>query len=566
MQLLNELKELKKLWPYVRDQRGILILSIFLIPLISVVQLFQPIVLKYAIDDGVMINDITALVYFSGIFLGLILLEYVFRGVQAIGSALVVQRMIRSLRGALSRHLLRQSQHFHHRHLSGVLVTRTTSEFDALSDSLTQGTLQSLVDIVVLLGCIVGMIVLHPFLGVLASLSLPLVLVIVAWFSKKIKHSYLEARKNLAFLNAFTQESLQGVATIKLTGSQGAILRKHKDLSARFRDAQMVSVVFDSFLFSVLDGIASVTIGMILWLIFMRFGADPTLTAGVVVAFVRYVQQIFDPLKQLGQTISTLQGVFTSMDRIFKLMDHSEVIGGERKLANIAGHVEFSDVNFTYPMRKRAANSADFSLEGINFELKPGESLALVGPTGAGKSTVVKLLTKQYEGYRGHIYIDGRELADLEPFELRKRIAIVPQDIVLFNGTVAFNISLDHPELDREGIVAAANLVGIHEFVTSLPGQYEEWVREDGSNLSLGQRQLIVFARALARNPDLVVLDEATSALDPESERLVQKAIDNIFSRKSVIVIAHRLSTIEHCKKILRFERGKAELVKNFNI
>ena len=180
MQILSELRELKKLWPYVRDQRGILILGLILIPLISVVQLFQPIVLKYAIDDGVMINDMTALVYFAGIFLGLILLEYVFRGVQAIGSALVVQRMIRSLRGALSRHLLRQSQHFHHRHLSGVLVTRTTSEFDALSDSLTQGTLQSLVDIVVLLGCIVGMIVLHPFLGVLASLSLPLVFVIVA--------------------------------------------------------------------------------------------------------------------------------------------------------------------------------------------------------------------------------------------------------------------------------------------------------------------------------------------------------------------------------------------------
>ena len=553
--LWAELKRLKRLWPYLKDEKRVSFIAVALIPVISVVQLMQPLILKHAVDLGIMNRDGGQLRFYASLFLLLVVCEYFARAGQSISTTVAVERMIKVMRLRLSSHLLHMSQGFHQRTLSGVLVTRTTSDFDNLSESLTQGTLQSLVDIVVLLGCVVGMISLHPLLGFLSTLVLPLVMWLVSWFSKMIKASLYDARKHLAELNGFTQECLQGIPTIKMLVAEELTSRKFKGLNERFRKAQMASVTYDSMLYSVLDGIASVTMGFVLWMIFLRLGYDTKLSAGIIIAFVRYLQQIFDPLKQLGQTIALLQGVFTSTDRIFELFDQNERIQGTRLLGTLAGHITFRDLGFAYTSQGRPAS--DFHLEGVSLDLHPGESLALVGPTGSGKSTLIKLLTKQYEGYTGHLQIDGQEVRELDPFFLRRKIAIVPQDVVLFKGSIAFNISLDHPSIRSADIEAAAQLVGIHPLITSLPGAYQFRVDEEGSNLSAGQKQLIVFARALARNPQLVILDEASSALDPLSEKLVQHAIENIFTHKTVIVIAHRLSTIRHCTKIAVIQNGK---------
>ncbi len=552
----NDFRNLKKLWPYAKQDKKQFALAIFLIPIISVVQLSQPLILRHAIDEGVMQKDYLTLRFYAGIFLAFVVSEYLGRGLQSVTTTVAVERMIKRMRVKLCSHLLHMSLQFHHKNLSGILVTRTTSDFDNLSESLTEGTLQSLVDTVVLIGCLVGMISLHPVLGIITSLSLPFVFWLVTWFSKMIKNSLLEARKHLAQLNAYTQECLQGITTIKLLVAEKSSKTQYHALNENFRKAQMASVSFDAMLFSILDGISSITIGLILWLILSRLNWDKTLTAGVIVAFVRYTQQIFDPLKQLGQTIALLQGVFTSSNRIFGLLDQNELISGTRTLNSINGHIEFKNVSFSYPMTKSDQNEHSFQLKNINFSIKPGQSLALVGPTGSGKSTIIKLITKQYQGYDGHIQIDDQEINDLDPFLLRKKIAIVPQDVVLFRGSIAFNIGLNHPAVSQDSIRQAACLVGIDPFIQTLDKGYEFLVDEEGTNLSAGQKQLLVFARAIARNPDMVILDEASSALDPLSEKLVQSAIENIFLQKTAIVIAHRLSTIRHCHKILVIRKG----------
>lgn len=551
----EEIKNLRRLWPYIKEQRFSLLVTCILIPLISLVQLFQPILLKHAVDEGVIGGNAKQLTFYASLFFLFVVCEYLSRCGQSITSTIAVERMIKTMRIQLTSHLLHMSLEFHHRNLSGALVTRSTSEFDNLSESLNEGVLQSVVGIVAIIGCVVGMVSLHPLLGVLSFLMLPVVLYAISWFSQKIKISLLEARKHLAQLNGYTQECLQGMSTVKVLVAENFVSRKFKVMSENFRKAQMDSVAFDAILFSTLDGVSSITIGIILWVILSRLGYDAKLSAGTIVAFVRYLQQIFDPLKQLGQTVAFLQGVFTSTERIFSLFDQKEIIHGDKVLPRIQGHIHFRHLGFNYNSQDKKKKG--FHLEDINIELKPGQSMALVGPTGGGKSTLIKLLTKQYEGYTGELLIDGHEVRDLEPFSLRRMIAIVPQDLVLFSGTLAFNIGLGNPEVSEKSIEEAAKRVGLDAFIQSLPGAYQFEIDEEGSNLSVGQKQLIVFARALARNPQLVILDEASSALDPLSEKMVQEALEKIFSEKTVIVIAHRLSTIQHCDKILVVQNGR---------
>ncbi len=553
----EEIKNLRRLWPFLKEQSSVLIWTAILLPVISILQLVQPLILKNAIDKGVMEANSSELTFFAFLFLITVVTEYLSRCGQSLATTVGVERMIREMRRKLSSHLLHMSLEFHHRNLSGVLVTRSTSEFDNLSESLNEGVLQSAVGIVAILGCIMGMLTLHPLLGALSCLMLPLVLFSISWFSQKIKNSLLEARKHLAQLNGYTQETLQGMATVKILVGEKSVSKTYKHLNENYRKAQMSSVAFDSVLFAVLDGVSSITIGLILWVILKRLGFDSTLTAGVIVAFVRYLQQVFDPLKQLGQTVALLQGVFTSTERIFGLFDQNQVIHGDKVLNKIEGHVLFKNVSFKYPSHELHNNHEAFSLKGINLECKPGQSVALVGPTGGGKSTLMKLLTKQYEGFEGTLTIDKQDIRELEPFALRRKIAIVPQDLVLFSGSLAFNIALGHEEISREDIEKAAQLIGLDAFIKTLPGAYDFWVDEEGANLSVGQKQLIVFARALARNPELVILDEASSALDPQSEKWIQEALEKIFKEKTVIVIAHRLSTIRHCDKIAFVQNGQ---------
>lgn len=552
------IKDLLKLWPWLRQNKKLVILAVMLVPVISLMQAALPLILKATIDKGIIPRDISFLSLMAAAYLVSVVFEYASRIGQTLAAASAVHRMIQSMRESVIGHVLGLSASFHDRSMSGALVTRATSEFDNLSESLNQGVLTSIVDLAVLAGCMIGMLILDWRLALAAFLMLPVLVIVVKKFSRILRESMISARKRLASLNAYTQECLYGSSTVKLLNATSDATARYGELNNDYRKAQMRSVIIDATMFAILDGFSAMTTGIVLWLAIRHIApsGDPTLSAatasisaGVLVAFVQYVQQLFEPLKQLGNKMAMLQGAFTSIERIFTLLETEETISGSKDLSSTAGTVEFKKVSFGYGKQD--------VLHDINLTVPAGTTMALVGPTGSGKSTIIKLLAKLYDGYRGQILLDGIELKTLNPKSLRNRIAIVPQDIVLFDGTLRFNITLDRPGISDQAVEKALQSVCAGDFLMGLPGGLDFQIRERGANLSYGQRQLIVFARAIATDPALLILDEATSSIDPDSEYRVQLAIDALLHNRTVIVIAHRLSTIERCNQILVLKKGK---------
>ena len=486
------------------------------------------------------------------LYLATVILEYITRGCQTLLTAISVHRMIRDMREALTAHILNLSSSFHDKNMSGALVTRATSDFDNLSESLNQGVLSSIVDIAVLIGALVGLFMLDSKLALITIVIIPIVGFIVTRFSKSLKRTMLAARKWIASLNAFTQESLFNVKTVKLLNGENDVNQKYESLAYKYRDAQMKSVILDSVMFSLLDGISSITIGVILWFALDQMSISSTLSAGVMVAFVQYTQNLFDPLKQLGNKIAMLQGAFTAIDRIFYIFSQNDFIEGSDTLDSIKGEVNIENLSFAYSGEEEAK-----VLNEINLNIPAGKSLAIVGSTGSGKSTLIKLIAKLYDGYNGNITIDGNNISLLDPNNYRSLIAIVPQDITLFEGSVLFNITLNDPNISEASALKASKDIGLDKIVKHFPGGYGYVIKENGSNLSLGQKQLISFARAMAKDPKIIILDEATSSIDPESERLIQNAISKVLAQRTAIIIAHRLSTIEQCDEIIVMERGQ---------
>lgn len=548
--LLSEIKRTGFLIPYTKGNRRLLLLPALLIPLIAGLQVSIPQILRLAIDEGVIKKDYNELTLYSFAFLGVVLLSYLARTTQAIASIIFVQRMIVKIRAHLVGHVLKLKAKYHDKNMSGALVTRATSDFDNLTESLNFGVLNTLVDLAVLSGNIAGMYLLNWKLAIIASLALPLVIYAINKFSHALKKFNVVTRKKIATLNAYTQESLYGNATIKLLRAEEQAFKKHNQLNFDYRNSQMKVVAFDALLFSVIEGIASITIGLVLWYSLSDHFPDNALTAGVMVAFVQLVSQLFDPLKQLGSTMAMLQGVFTSIDRIFGILNINQFIeGNETKTPT--GTITLEKVDYRYD------DTGKNILKDISFSVEKGKSLAIVGSTGSGKSTIIKLLSKLYDNYSGSIKVGGQELSGFTAESVRSNIAIVPQDIVIFDGTISFNISLGIPGVTEAEVEKAAKLVGADKFINQLPDGYNHKILERGANLSHGQRQLLAFARALCKNPDYVILDEATSSVDPASEREIQQALLKILQNKTVIVIAHRLSTIKECDDIIVLESGK---------
>jgi ATP-binding cassette subfamily B protein len=460
--------------------------------------------------------------------------------------------MIYSMRSSLMRHVLSLPAVWHDNQISGALATRATSDFDTLSESLNQGVLSSVIDILVLAGCIAGMFLLSTKLAVTALIILPIMTWLVIWFSKKLNTSMLASRRNLATLNGFTQEAISSLSAVKLLNAERGVSGRYQKLNQDYKNSQLENVFYDALMFASIDGISSITLGIALFMAISWAGHENVFSAGLMVAFVQYIQQLFEPLKQLGTKMAMLQGAYTSIDRIFGLLDLTDKVGGQLPVTwKSEVDVEFKNVSFTYKPKTPDV------LTNINFRLPAGKSLAVIGRTGSGKSTIIKLLTKLYAGYGGIITIGGQSIENLMPEQVRDHLGIVPQDVVLFEGSIAFNISLGDNAITREQIEKATATVGASEFIRDLPGGIDFVVKENGSNLSQGQRQLIVFARALVKNPSLIILDEATSHIDPHSEALVQAATAKILAERTVIVIAHRLETIKKCDLILVLENGR---------
>jgi ATP-binding cassette subfamily B protein len=382
---------------------------------------------------------------------------------------------------------------------------------------------------------------------------MPFLIVATYIFKEKVKASYQKVRTQIQKMNAFLQERITGMRIVQIFNAEEAQMRAFKKINRKYSQANLDAILYYAIFFPVVEIINAAALGLMVW-----WGAQNVVrdyvTLGALVAFPLYVSMLFRPMRMLADKFNTLQMGLVAADRVFGILDKDEKIEnkGTKKIEKLKGDIAFREVFFAY-------NARDYVLKNINFDIKAGETLAIVGGTGSGKSTIINILNRFYEIQKGSIQIDGVDIRDYELQALRSRIAIVLQDVFLFSGSVLENITLRDKNISKEEVIEAAKMIGAHDFIMKLPGGYDYQVMERGATLSMGQRQLVSFVRALVFNPDILILDEATSSIDPESESVIQYAIEQLITKRTSIIIAHRLSTIRHADNILVLSKGEIQ-------
>jgi ATP-binding cassette subfamily B protein len=543
---------LRRLWAYIRPHRGIFWAAMLCLPLTSACSLAQPFLLKIAIDHYIGEADRAGLLR-TGVLYGLAMVaEFGFLYLQYYLMMLVAQRSLAALRLDLVTHLQELPTAFFDRNPVGRLVTRLTTDVDVINEMFAAGALTILMDVATLLGIVTIMLTIEWHLALVTLAVVPVVVVAIDFFRVKARQNYRAIRDRLARLNAYLQEALAGMTVIQLFAREAASQRRFDRLNEDFRDANHSANIYEAALFSIIEAISSIAIAVILWYGGAGIVAG-TFAFGTLVAFIEYMQRFFVPIRDFSTKYAVMQSAMSSAERIFELLDQPVAIASPaapRVPAAVRGRIEFAHVWFAYV-------GEDWVLRDVSFAVAPGETVALVGATGSGKTTIIKLLNRSYDVARGRVLVDGIDVREWDLAALRRHIGVVLQDVFLFSGTVASNLTLDRADIPRETAVAAAQAVHADPFIRGLPRAYDEPVRERGNNLSVGQRQLLSFARALAYAPSILVLDEATSSVDSETELLIQDALRRLLAGRTSLVVAHRLSTIEDADRILVLHAGE---------
>nr|WP_319511814.1 ABC transporter ATP-binding protein [uncultured Draconibacterium sp.] len=437
----------------------------------------------------------------------------------------------------------------------GVTLSRLTSDMESVSDSFAAGVLGLLADSIKTLALVGYLFYINWRLTLVLLLVVPVIILVINFLRKKIRKAYNTSRTSLAKSAAYLQEALTGMKTVQLFAAEDKVLNKYDDLNKQFCDAQNKSNVYDSFLYSIVEGITSVATALVIW-----YGAiqiwDYGYTLGILIVFVTTLERLFVPVKQFAQQISTIQRAMSALEHISEMFDQKVEDPKTESSETVPEAIALQEIEFKNVFFRYSEDTPDV-LKDVSFKLQKGDRLALVGTTGSGKSTIIRLLAKTYTGYRGSIKINGTELSEIPIGQIRETISIMQQDIYMFNDTVEFNISLGRKSISQSDLEQSASFVYANYFIDQLPNNYQFVVQDNGDNLSKGQAQLISFARAIAGNSELIILDEATSAVDSITEQYIQKAIANIFSKKTVIAVAHRLSTIKNSDMILVLEDGR---------
>jgi ATP-binding cassette subfamily B protein len=550
---------LKRLYKYIKPYSLQFYVLIFLTIALGVVAPVRPILVSKAIDDYVSVGDYNGLLNITIILIVLVAIAGIFQYLHTYLSGWLGQYIIKDIRVKLYKHLLKMQLKFFDKTPIGRLVTRTVSDIETLSEVFSQGLAELIADVLQLTFILIFMFYLDWELTLVSLSTFPLLVISTYFFKEKIKQAFNEVRTAVSNLNSFVQEHITGMSIVQIFNSEDREYSKFKDINKEHRRANIKSVLYYSIYYPVSEVIQALGIGLIVW-----FGAKGVVqdhtTFGDLTAFIMYLNMFFRPIRQIADRYNTLQMGIVSSSRIFDLLDNVEQIPDDGKFSpkRLKGDVEFKNVWFAY-------NDEDYVLKDINFHVKEGETIALVGATGAGKSSIINLLTRFYDINSGEIFIDGVEVKDYELQSLRNNIGVVLQDVFLFSDTIEANINLGNYEIGRNKIYEAAELVGAKNFIERLPGKLEYNVMERGATLSVGQRQLISFIRAMVYDPKILVLDEATSSVDTETEEMIQNAIKKMMSGRTSIVIAHRLSTIQNAKKILVLDHGRIVEAGNHN-
>ena len=537
----------RRLWPYARPDWWLFALALTMTPVTTALALAQPWVMKVVVDDHVTAGKLEGLQDMAVLYLGAVLAHYALTAVYSLCIALAGQRTILRLREGVVRHLLGLAPRFFDRRPAGELLTRATSDVEALGETLSGGVVTILLDVLMVVGVLSAMLILDWRMTLtLFPVAPPLVLVIEVC-RRNLRSAFNRIRETLAQVNAYLAEQVDGMDVVQLFGHEEKSQARFIELNTPYKNASIRSNVFDAAMYAAVDGIGSICIGIMLWYAVSPWAGD-AITAGLVVAFIDYLNRLFRPIREFSGKVAIIQRASAALSKIFKLVDTQEAIDdGDVALPDCEGHVRFADVRFAY------GQDAEPVIRGVSFSVEPGQVVAIVGPTGCGKTTLTRLLTRSYQGYEGSITLDGHEVSDLHLTDLRRHVAAVRQDIHLFAESIAFNVGLGKRTEDE--LAEAARLVNADAFIDELG--WDHTLADGGSNVSVGQGQLLTFARTMAYDPTVVILDEATASVDPVTEALIQDAIARILERKTVIVIAHRLSTIRKADRILVLKRGE---------
>ena len=534
--------------PYQFRFNGVILFAISL----SVFAALRPYLLKQTVDDYIKTHDAKGLLFYVTA-MGIVLLFEVFSQFYFVFWAnWLGQDIVKDIRIKLFKHMLSFRMKYYDHAPVGQLVTRSVSDIESIARIFSQGLFMIISDLMKMMVCMLIMFFMNWKLSMIVVFAMPILVYFTRLFQKKSQIAFEEVRTQIANMNTFVQERVTGMRIVQLFNRENIESEKFKIINDKHRKAWVKTILYNSIFFPIADIISSITLGIVIvYGGFQIIGGSTFTTLGELTAYTMFIGMLFNPLRQIADKFNEMQQGMIAANRVFDILDTKDQIQdtGTIEAPLFEGNIQFENVHFSYIENEEV-------IKGIDLEVEAGQTIAIVGATGAGKSTIINLLNRFYEISKGTIYIDGHNINEYSLSSIRKQIAVVLQDVFLFADTILNNITLNHPEISREEVIDAAKKIGVHEFIMSLPDGYEYNVKERGVMLSSGQRQLIAFLRAYVSNPSILILDEATSSIDTYSEELIQRATEKITKGRTSIVIAHRLATIINADKIVVMDKG----------
>lgn len=540
----------------VKPYKTVFYLTAALTLVLAAMAIMRPKLLQRMVDDYIVPGQIDGMGWIALAIAGLLILEVVLRYFFLYYADWLGQATVRDLRVRVFRHITGLNLSYFDKTPIGQSTTRTINDIEAINTVFSEGSITILADLAMLVA-VMGMMFFTSWKLTLVVLSVfPLLIWGSYQFKESVRKSYENVRNHIATMNSFLQERISGMRIVQIFNAEAREAEKFRKINHDYTGANLKSVMAYAIFFPVVDIISALSLGLLVW-----YGARGVLadevSIGTLVAFPLYISMLYRPIRMLADKFNSLQMGLIAAERVFKLLENEDKIqnSGSQAPQHLKGKINFDKVWFTYGENLEQ----EAILKGVSFQVNPGDTLAIVGSTGSGKTTIISLLNRFYEIQGGHIRIDDLDLREYDVFALRRRIAVVLQDVFLFSGSVLENITLRDSSITEAQVIEAAKMIGAHEFIQKLPGGYHYQVMERGATLSMGQRQLISFVRALVFDPDILILDEATSSIDPESESIIQYAIEKLIDRRTSIIIAHRLSTIRHATNILVLDKGEVK-------